>query len=123
MRAALARLLRARGYAVKGLPDLAALDTALPLPAQSCLLVDIVLGRENGLDVPAHLAARNQMAPIVFMSATDDEEKLASADTAGAVRCLRKPFEAASLFAALDSALGAAAVPIPELDHQGRSFQ
>lgn len=105
VRTALARLIRARGFAVEQLHDFGALDAALPLPAQSCLLVDIALGRESGFDVRSRLAGRNKMAPVVFMTATDDDEELARADTAGAVRCLRKPVEADDLFRALDAAV------------------
>lgn len=105
VRAALARLLNAKGFAVQQLDGLASLRAAFPLPDDSCLLVDIVLGQESGLDVPGILADRNAMVPVVFMSATDDEEKLSKADNAGATRCLRKPFEADELFGALEEAV------------------
>nr|WP_245220553.1 MULTISPECIES: response regulator [unclassified Ruegeria] len=115
VRSALGRLLKAKGFAEKQLDSLASLRAALPLPVDSCLLVDVVLDQESGLDVPGILNGRNEMVPIVFMSATDDEEKLAKADTAGATRCLRKPFEAEELFAALEAAISACR-HAPDLD-------
>ncbi|MCA0871446.1 response regulator [Seohaeicola saemankumensis] len=107
VRSALARLLKAKGFAQQQLDSIASLRAALPLPADSCLLVDIVLDQESGLDVPGILRDRNELVPVVFMSATDDEEMLAKADTTGATRCLRKPFEADELVAALEAAVTA----------------
>lgn len=103
--AAVVGLIDAGGYEVRGVGSLQDLKAHLPLPGQSCVLVDVLLQGESGLDLPALLRDSGRIVPVVFMSATDDPAQIHAANEAGVVSCLRKPFEMTALFAALDSAL------------------
>ena len=102
---ALLRLLRSVGLQARGFGSLEALNASLPLPSSACLIIDIILGRESGLDVPGELSVRGEEPPLVFMSATDDRDLLARAAQISKQPCLHKPFEAEALFVALSRAM------------------
>jgi FixJ family two-component response regulator len=103
--AAVCRLIRAGGLEATGAGRLSDLYARLPLPARSCVLVDIILNGERGLEIAGVFRDRGETAPVVFMSATDDPSTLLAADQAGATPCLRKPFEAHELFGSIETAL------------------
>lgn len=103
--AAVLRVLRASGYEAHGVSTLAEFKNLLPLPASSCVLADLYLNGECGMDIPAILLAEKQAVPIVFMSATDDTELVSAANAASKVRYLRKPFEAKDLIDRLNQAM------------------
>ena len=104
---AISRLIRVGGFQVHGVGRLSDLYARLPFPQGSCVLTDIFLNHESGLDVLGALRARGEPTPVIFMSATDDPNTLLAANRAGSVPCLRKPFEAETVFRALQTALGA----------------
>ena len=103
--AAVCRLIRAGGFKATGVTCAGDLIALCPLPEQSCVLSDIILDGESGLELPAILLNHCETAPVVFMSATDDPGTLLAADHEGAVPCLRKPFEAQDLFNSIEVAL------------------
>ena len=102
---AICRLIRLGGFEATGMGQLSDLYDCLPFPKGSCVLADIILDGESGLEIPGVLQDRGATAPVVFMSATDDIETLVAADQVGSARCLRKPFEADELFHSLTAAL------------------
>jgi FixJ family two-component response regulator len=55
----------------------------------------------SGLELQQFLLAKNQLVPIVFITAHDDEQARRSAMLAGAVDFLHKPFEDHVLLQAL----------------------
>jgi FixJ family two-component response regulator len=102
---AITRLIRVGGFAVDGMNTLAEFRSRLPLTEPACVLADVMLAGESGLDVVGILESVNQSAPVVFMSATDQRDTIEAASAAGVVPCLRKPLEADDLFAALETGL------------------
>ena len=102
---AITRLIRIGGFAVDSMQTLAEFKSRLPLTEPACILADVMLAGESGLEVGGILEGASQTAPIVFMSATDQRDKIEAASEAGTVPCLRKPVEADDLFAALAAAL------------------
>ena len=107
---AIARLIRVGGFAVDRMHTLAEFKCKLPLTEPACILADVMLAGESGLDVIGILEDAGQSPPIVFMSATDQRDTIEAASAAGAVPCLRKPVEADDLFDALNAALAASFV-------------
>src|SRR6478736_3221602 len=61
-----------------------------PLP--SCLVLDVRLPDESGLDFQAELSGRNIRIPIIFMTGHGDIPMTVRAMKAGAVEFLTKPF-------------------------------
>ena len=113
---AVARLIRTEEYDALSFDSIDGLRSRLPFPDHCCVLADVVLRGESGLDIPDMLRAQGEPAAVVFMSATEDREKIEVASNIGAVPCLKKPFEAAALFEALEAALNRTA-PAPEPNH------
>jgi len=101
---AVVRLIRMGGYDARGFSTIAGLSSRLPFPENCCVLADVVLRGESGLDIPDMLRARGEPAAVVFMSATEDRDKIKTASSRGAVPCLKKPIEATTLFEALETA-------------------
>jgi len=114
---AVVRLIRTGGYDAHGFGTIADLRSALPFPHKSCVLADVVLHGESGLEIPEILRTQGEPAAIVFMSATEDRDKIEVASSLGAVPCLKKPVEAAVLFDALEIALRGNP-EMPDVNHQ-----
>ncbi|MEP4702440.1 MAG: response regulator, partial [Parasphingorhabdus sp.] len=74
------RLLQSSGFQAEGFLSGQELAERFPFPRQICLIIDIVLGRENGLDVVQDLSDRSGTVPVVFVSATENAEFLTRAE-------------------------------------------
>ena len=102
---ALLRLLRSSGLLASGFGSPDELKASLPLPEGACLIADIVIGKDNGLDVVEALFGRGEEPPIVFVSATQHVDHLNRAEQLSKQPCLEKPFEADALFEAIRKAM------------------
>jgi FixJ family two-component response regulator len=79
-----------------------------PLPAAtSCLVLDIRLPGESGLDFQANLVSLGTHIPIIFMTGHGDIPMSVQAMKAGAVDFLPKPFRAEEMLDAVRRALAA----------------
>ncbi len=72
-----------------------------------CLLLDVAMPGMSGPDLQRELTRRQQSIPIVFITGQRDEAVRPRLIAQGAVDCLFKPFEAADLLQALNTALRA----------------
>jgi FixJ family two-component response regulator len=72
-----------------------------------CLLLDVAMPGMSGPDLQRELTRLDQTIPIVFITAQRDEAVRPRLIAQGAVDCLFKPFEAADLLQALNTALRA----------------
>ncbi|MCX8018788.1 MAG: response regulator [Rhodocyclaceae bacterium] len=70
-----------------------------------CLVLDVRMPGMNGLELQRELEAAASPWPIVFMSGHGDAEMAVRALQAGAVDFLFKPFDDASLLAAVERAI------------------
>jgi len=78
----------------------------------ACLVIDMKMPGMDGLELQKRLAAEGLGAPIIFITAYDNEEIRGRAMQAGAIAFLAKPFSDAELLEAIRSALeGGAAAP------------
>lgn len=105
VRTALARLLRAGGYEVRGYAsagDFLLDDTSQP-PA--CLVLDVRMPGPSGLDLQSALAKRDEPAPIVFLTGHGDIPMSVHAMRAGAVDFLTKPVDKDALLRAVRNAV------------------
>ncbi len=101
---AIMRLIRMDGYSVLGVSSLEEFRNLLPLKEETCVVTDIMLSGESGLDVPAILHEARQVAPVIFISATDDRSLIKAVSALSSSPVLRKPIEAEKLFDALRKA-------------------
>lgn len=104
VRRGVARLLRLAGYAVRTFASAREfLEQGQPSPA--CLVVDVRMPGQTGLDLQSALLASGRDVPIVFITGHDDIPVAVRAMKAGAVDFLAKPFDEKDLLAAVAQAV------------------
>jgi FixJ family two-component response regulator len=105
MRSSLMRLLSGSGH---GVVCYASAEDLLQVAGPSltgCILLDLRLPGASGLELQEALAARQCLAPIVFLTAHGDVAASVRAMKGGATDFLQKPVVADELFAAVAAAL------------------
>ena len=106
LRGAVSSLLRSTGLRVETFGSVAEfLDANLP-PAAGCLILDIRLPGQSGLDLQAELVREDIRIPIIFISGYGDVPMTVRAMKAGAIDFLTKPFSDQDLLDAVAVALG-----------------
>jgi FixJ family two-component response regulator len=106
VRKGLDRLIRSGGYDVEALADAASFLEG-PVPARpACLLLDIRMPEMSGIELQNAISGTPRALPVVFITGHGDEEVRAQALASGAVDVLFKPLDEATLFEAIDRALG-----------------
>ena len=106
VRHSLLRLLRASGRRAVGYESAEEFLTSYPRDTPCCLVLDIHLRGMSGIDLLENLACKNAAIPIVFITAIDEPSDGEELRQPGAVTCLRKPFDEATLIQAIDAATG-----------------
>jgi FixJ family two-component response regulator len=105
VRGALARLFGSMGLRTEVFGSAAAfLQSRLP-DVPSCLVLDVRLPGQSGLDFQAELAKANIRVPIVFMSGHGDVPMTVRAMKGGAVDFLAKPFRDQDMLDAVATAI------------------
>ncbi len=74
-------------------------------PVPSCLVLDISMPGQNGLELQKRVAVEHPDVPIIFITGYGDVPKTVQAMKAGAVEFLTKPFEDTVLLGAIEQAL------------------
>jgi FixJ family two-component response regulator len=105
MRASLSNLFRSVGLRVEVFGSaLELLESGLPDVA-SCLVLDVRLPGQSGLDFQTELAKRNINIPIIFMTGHGDIPMSVQAMKAGAMDFLAKPFRQQEMLDAVAMAI------------------
>ena len=105
MRMAISRLCQASGLDFKMFASAREFLDHGPLVSPACLVLDLQMPGECGLDLQAELAARRVQTPIVFITAHGDIPTSVRAMRAGAVDFLTKPFNNQNLLAVIHAAI------------------
>jgi FixJ family two-component response regulator len=106
VRQALTRLLRAAGLDVAAFPSAASfLEASLPERGPRCLVVDLRMPGQSGLDLQEALRRRMMELPVVFISGAPDFESGVRAMKGGALDFLPKPLSPPVLLEAVQRAL------------------
>jgi FixJ family two-component response regulator len=105
LRNSVSSLLRSTGLQVLTFGSVAEfLDANLP-PAAGCLILDLRLPGQSGLDLQAELVREDVRIPIIFLSGYGDVPTTVQAMKAGAIDFLTKPFSDKDLLGAVQIAL------------------
>jgi FixJ family two-component response regulator len=104
-RMAVARLLRAAKYEVRGYASASEFLDSVPCTEPGCILLDLKMPRLSGLDLQESLAQMEERRPIVFLTGHGDIPASVRAVKAGAVDFLTKPVPREKLFRAVQQAL------------------
>ena len=105
LRCALVTLFRSLGWEARGFGSA---EDFLAVPDRwACVITDIQLPGENGLDLARRLREQDHDAPVIVITARTEEGLAAQAEAIGAVCLLRKPFDTGELIDCVERALGA----------------
>jgi FixJ family two-component response regulator len=105
VREALRSLLQAVGLRCETFASAKEFMSAPRADAPACLVLDVQLPGESGLDLPAELRAAGLEIPIIFITGHGTIPMSVRAMKDGAVEFLTKPFSERDLLAAVDQAL------------------
>ena len=106
VRRALGRLLASVGLRSGGYDSARSYLESADQELAACLLLDIHLPDMSGIELLEHLSEVAPALPVICMTGRDVPEMERRLTAAGAVPCLRKPFDQAELFEALSRAMG-----------------
>jgi FixJ family two-component response regulator len=105
VRRGLVRLLRAAGYDVETYDSVHGFLEAGGYERGDCLLLDVRMPQQDGLDLQNILATAGYAIPIIFITGHGDIRMAVQAMKAGAADFLVKPFDQDELLAALRAAI------------------
>jgi FixJ family two-component response regulator len=105
VREALAGLVRSAGMRVEVFASAQAFLTRPPVDAPGCLVLDVRLQGDSGLDLQRRLAQLNTHIPIVFITGHGDVPTSVRAMKAGAVEFLLKPLADVDVLEAIERAI------------------
>jgi FixJ family two-component response regulator len=105
MRRSVRRLLNAYGFPAEEFASAEAFLHRGPDAAIDCLVLDIDLGGTSGIELQRSLKESGSNLPVIFITALESARLKAEAEREGCIAYLRKPFAAALLIAAINTAL------------------
>ena len=104
---ALAKVFSRAGYNVATFADGAALLAAVRGRSPTCIILDVHIPGQSGLDILAEMNAQNYPAPIFIMSGKGDIPMAIKAIKHGAFDFIEKPFRGSDLLARVRQAIEA----------------
>jgi FixJ family two-component response regulator len=105
LRASVGRLLRSLGIDTKLFASIPEFLKSDPPHGPTCLVLDVRLPGQSGLDLQRELAAAHRELPIIFITGHGDIPMTVQAMKAGAVEFLTKPFRDQDLLDAIQLGL------------------
>lgn len=105
LRALIQRFLGQYDFAVRTVPDGAALDVALARDPADVIVLDLMMPKEDGLAICRRLRAAKESVPIIMLTARGEPVDRIIGLEMGADDYLAKPFEPRELVARLNAVL------------------
>ena len=105
LRASVGRLLRSLGLDVQLFPSISDFLKSNPPDGPNCLVLDVRLPGQSGLDLQRELAAADRAPPIIFITGHGDIPMSVQAMKGGAIEFLKKPFRDQELLDAIQLGL------------------
>jgi two-component system response regulator FixJ len=97
-------MLRTSGYVIETWPSGVAFLKEVRHAEEGCILLDVRMPEMDGLEVQQALAERGVAMPVIILTGHADVSIAVRAMKAGAIDFIEKPFQKATLLAALDAA-------------------
>ncbi len=98
------RLLREHGFNVTLFESGAELLRHADFDDAFCVILDVDLNSESGIDLRRQLTDRGVELPVIFITGNDSDAKRSAAIESGCVAYLTKPFSARSLIEPVEKA-------------------
>src|SRR5271168_5248177 len=92
LRASIARLLRSLDMDTQSFASISDFLKSVPPDGPTCLVLDVRLPDQSGLDLQRELAAAHRELPIIFITGHGDIPMTVQAMKGGAIEFLTKPF-------------------------------
>ncbi len=105
MRDSLVMLVEAMGFAAQGFASGAEFHRFYQSPQPGCLVLDVRMPRQTGLELYEQLTREGKRLPVIFMTAHADVSMAVAAMKTGAIEFLEKPFERETLLQRIKKAL------------------
>jgi FixJ family two-component response regulator len=105
LRASVGRLLRSLGIDVRLFASISDFLKSDPPDGPTCLVLDVRLPDQSGLDLQRELASANRKIPIIFITGFGDIPMSVEAMKGGAIEFLTKPFRDQDLLDAIQLGL------------------
>ena len=105
MRMCMKRLLSKHGYNVVLFDSGVALLSRGDFSDALCVIIDINLHDQSGIDLRRQLADKGVRLPVIFITGNDSDANRSAAIEVGCIAYLSKPFAARSLIEAVERAL------------------
>jgi FixJ family two-component response regulator len=109
MRMGIKRLLKVHGFRSTSFESANALLTHGDFGEASCLIIDINLNGESGIELYRRLANSGVGLPVIYITGNDSEANHAGAIESGCIAYLTKPFAASSLIEPIERLYATAA--------------
>src|ERR1700675_839515 len=101
LRTSIGRLLRSVGLESQLFESIPEFLKAIPPDGPSCLVLDVRLPGQSGLDFQRELAAADRQLPVIFITGHGDIPMSVQAMKGGAIEFLTKPFRDQDLLDAI----------------------
>ena len=105
MRASLEALLNVLGFAVRTFPSAGSFSRYYQRDMPGCLVLDIRMPRQTGLELYEQLLREGQRIPVIFITAHADVPTAVAAMKTGALEFLEKPFDREKLLERVRAAI------------------
>ena len=105
MRTSIKRLLREHGFTVLLFDSAHALLDHGEHGSAACIIIDINLDGQSGIDLRRRLAEEGATAPVIYITGNDSQANLSAALESGCIAYLTKPFRAQSLMEPIQRAV------------------
>jgi FixJ family two-component response regulator len=105
MRASLAALLDVLGFAVRTFPSPGSFSRYYQINMRGCLVLDIHMPRQTGLELYEELLQEGKRLPVIFITAHADVTTAIAAMKTGALEFLEKPFDRHQLLERVQAAI------------------
>ena len=107
MLAGIKRLLRQHGFNATPFASGAALLSHGDFSKAFCVILDINLKDQSGIELRRNIANKGVGLPVIFITGNDSDANRSAAIEAGCIAYLTKPFSARSLIEPVERALAA----------------
>jgi FixJ family two-component response regulator len=105
MRNALERLLNLHGYCPRSCASINEFYASIKAQETECLILDIHLDGESGIDLKRQLSSVVPALPVIFITGRDSEANRRAAQEVGGAAYLTKPFGCKALLEAIETVI------------------
>lgn len=104
MRTSMSRLLRVHGFNATPLESAHALLSHADLNKAVCIILDVNLPDQSGIELRQQLSKRGVMVPVIYVTGNDSQANRSGALESGCTAYLTKPFAAKSFMESVERA-------------------